>query len=143
MAKTKSAVPKGYNTVTTYLTVKGANDVLAFIKKAFGGEVAEKHLNDDGSIMHAEVKIGDTRIMLGESCKGEPMPAMLYMYVPNCDAVYKKALKAGGKSIMPPTDQFYGDRSGSVADRAGNQWWIATRKASPPKPKAKKRAKKK
>lgn len=141
MAKTKSAAPKGYNTVTTYLTVKGAGDVLAFMKKAFGAVVSEKHINDDGTIMHAEAKIGDTRIMLGEACQGGPMPAMLYMYVPNCDAVYKKAIKAGAKSVMPPTDQFYGDRSGGVKDKAGNQWWIATRKEKVSKTELKKRAK--
>jgi PhnB protein len=141
MAKAKSAAPKGYNTVTTYLTVKGAGDVLAFMKKAFGATVSEKHVNDDGTIMHAEAKIGDTRIMLGEACQSGPMPAMLYMYVPNCDAVYKKAIKAGAKSVMPPTDQFYGDRSGGVQDKAGNQWWIATRKEKVSKAELKKRAK--
>jgi uncharacterized glyoxalase superfamily protein PhnB len=139
MAKA-TAVPKGYNTVTTYLTVKGAVDVLSFMKKAFGAKVGEKHMNGDGTLMHAEAVIGDTRIMLGEACKGSPMPAMLYMYVGDCDAVYKKALKAGAKSVMPPTDQFYGDRSGGVTDKAGNQWWIATRKEAVSTAEMKKRA---
>lgn len=140
MAKAKTAVPKGYNTVTTYLAVKGANDVLSFIKKALGAKIAEKHMNDDGSVMHAEAIIGDTRIMIGDPGPKDPIPAMLYMYVPNCDAVYKKALKAGAKSIMPPADQFYGDRSGAVRDKAGNVWWFATRKESLSEAELKKRA---
>ncbi len=127
MAKS-SAVPKGYSTVTTYVTAKGALGVLDFMKKAFGAKVSEKHLKDDGSLMHAEAKIGDTRIMLGEASKQwKAMPAMFYMYVADCDAVYKKALKAGAKSVREPADQYYGDRSGGVQDKAGNQWWFATR----------------
>jgi PhnB protein len=132
MTKTK-AVPKGYNTVTTYLAVKKADSVLAFIKKAFGAKVVEKHLNPDGSLMHAEATIGDTRLMMGDPHGHNPMTAMLYMYVPDCDVAYKKAIKAGGKSIMKPTDQFYGDRAGAVKDKTGNVWWMATRKAKPKK----------
>lgn len=141
-----SAVPKGYNTVTTYLTVRGALDVLAFVKKAFGAEITEKHMNDDGTVMHAEIKIGDTRIMLGEAAhRWNAMPSMFYVYVPNCDAAYKKALNAGARSVREPADQHYGDRSGGVKDSAGNQWWIASPIAQAPaaKPKAapKKKAK--
>ena len=140
------AAPKGYNTVTTYLTVRGALDVLAFVKKAFGAEITEKHMNDDGSIMHAEIKIGDTRIMLGEAAhRWNAMPSMFYVYVPDCDAAYKKALNAGARSVREPADQHYGDRSGGVKDSAGNQWWIASPIAQAPaaKPKAapKKKAK--
>lgn len=132
-AKTKAA-PKGYHTITTYLTVEGARDVLDFITNAFDAKVEEKHMNDDGSVMHAEATIGDTRIMVGEAAGIAPMPAMFYMYVPDCDKAYEKALQAGADPVMPPTDRFYGDRSGGVQDNAGNVWWIATRKESPSKP---------
>jgi len=128
MPKSKAA-PKGYNTVTTYLTVKNALGVIDFAKKAFGAEVTEKHLQPNGKLMHAEIRIGDTRIMLGEaSGQWKAMPAMFYMYVSDCDAIYKKAIKAGAKSVRAPADQFYGDRSGGVQDKAGNQWWVATKK---------------
>lgn len=139
MAKIKP-VPKGYNTVTTFLAVKGVDDVITFMKKAFGAKVDRKHINDDGSTMHAEAKIGDTRIMLGDPMGHNPMTAMLYMYVPNCDAVYKKALKAGAKSIAKPEDQFYGDRAGAVKDKSGNVWWISSRKENVSKAELKKRA---
>lgn len=139
-----NAAPKGYNTVTTYLTVRGVLDVLDFVKKAFGAEITEKHMNDDGSVMHAEVKIGDTRIMLGEAAhRWNAMPAMLYVYVPDCDAAYKKALNAGARSVREPTDQHYGDRSGGVKDSAGNQWWIASPIAQKPSARKKPQSKKK
>src|SRR5918996_1347556 len=83
----------------------------------------------DGTIMHAEVKIGDSTLMMGEaSDKWKPMPASIYLYVNDADLVYKRALQAGATSLMPPADQFYGDRHGSVKDPAGNIWWIATHK---------------
>jgi PhnB protein len=138
MPKIKTA-PKGYNTVTTYLAVKGADSVLAFIKKAFGAKVLKKHLHSKGNIMHAEAMIGDTRIMLGDPGDRHPMTAMLYMYVPDCDTVYKKALKAGAKSVMKPMDMFYGDRSGAVKDKAGNVWWISTPTEAVPQQELKKR----
>ena len=141
MPKAKAA-PKGYSTVTTYLNVKGANDVLTFIKKAFGAKVQSKYLNDDGSVLHAEAMIGDTRIMMGDPRMIAPMTAMLYMYVPNCDAVYKKAVKAGAKSVSPPADQDHGDRVASVLDKAGNRWLIATPKKPVSRAMLKKRKKK-
>lgn len=141
MAKS-TAVPKGYNTVTTYVTVRGALDVLDFIKKAFDAQITERHMNDDGTLMHAEAKIGDTVIMFGEaSLRWHAMPAMFYVYVPNCDAAYKKAIGAGARSVREPADQHYGDRSGGVKDSAGNQWWVATRIAQAPKTKKKKKSK--
>ena len=77
--------------------------------------------------MHAEVRVGDSIIMLGESGGPfPPMPTCLYLYVPNTDAVYKASLNAGGTSIREPADQFYGDRVAGVKDPSGNQWWIAT-----------------
>jgi PhnB protein len=81
----------------------------------------------DGSVAHASMRIGDSMIMMGEVCgKWKPMPAMIYLYVKDADAAYKRALRAGAKSIMKPSDQFWGDRHGGVTDAAGNQWWIST-----------------
>lgn len=83
----------------------------------------------DGTIMHAEVRIGDSVVMMGES-GGEftPMPASIHLYVEDTDATYKRALRAGATSLREPADQFYGDRSAGVKDLAGNHWWIATHK---------------
>ena len=79
--------------------------------------------------MHAEVKIGDSRIMLAEACGAwTPMPTMIHLYVPDTDATYRSALEAGATSLQEPADQFYGDRSGGVKDAFGNHWWIATHK---------------
>jgi uncharacterized glyoxalase superfamily protein PhnB len=123
-------VPDGYHTITPYLVVPGAAKVVDFVKKAFGAEIIHHMAKPDGTLMHAEIQIGDSRIMLGDAsgAKSGAMPGVLYMYVPDCDAVYRKALQAGGTSISEPADQFYGDRHGGVMDSAGNQWWIATHK---------------
>jgi PhnB protein len=84
-------------------------------------------LRSDGRVGHAEVKIGDSIIMMGEPMGDmPPMPGSLYLYVQDTDAVYQRALQAGAMSLMEPTDQFYGDRSAGVKDTVGNQWWIAT-----------------
>ena len=81
----------------------------------------------DGSIMHAEVEIGDSKIMMGEARGGRnAMPALLYIYVEDTDAVYKRGLAAGGTSLMEPSDHFHGDRNAGLQDQSGNMWWIAT-----------------
>ena len=123
-------IPEGYHTVTPYLVVRGADKTIEFLRKAFGAEMAFKPLKrPDGGILHAEVKIGDARVMLSDANEQHAAKtAMLYVYVPNVDAVYQRALAAGGKSKMEPKDQFYGDRTGSVTDPAGNHWEIATHK---------------
>jgi PhnB protein len=123
-------IPEGYHAITPYLTVKGAAKVIDFLKKAFGAELThEPFKRPDGAIMHAEVKIADSRVMIAdESDYAKAMPSALYLYVPNVDATYQQAVKAGGESIMEPMDMFYGDRSGCVKDPAGNQWNIATHK---------------
>jgi len=123
-------VPDGYHTVTPYLTVRGAAKVIEFLKQAFGAELSlEPVKRPDGAIMHAEVKIGDSRVMLGEENEmAKATTTSLYVYVPNVDSVYQRAVKAGGTTIMEPTDMFYGDRSGGVKDPSGNSWHIATHK---------------
>jgi uncharacterized glyoxalase superfamily protein PhnB len=128
MATQVKPVPQGYHTITPYLVVDGAEQVIRFVKEAFGAQpVFEPMARPDGKIMHAEFKIGDSIVMLADASeRAQATSDMLHLYVPNVDAVYQKALKAGGKSLMEPTDQFYGDRSSSVMDPAGNRWFIAT-----------------
>ncbi len=116
-------VPEGYQTVTPYLTVKGATQLIDFLKRAFGAE--ETFRMGDDRVAHAEVRIGDSMLMLGDAPE-EPMPAMIHLYLPDVDAVYQRALKAGATSIREPENMFYGDRSAGVKDAFGNQWWIAT-----------------
>jgi uncharacterized glyoxalase superfamily protein PhnB len=136
-------VPDGYGTVTPYLVIPDVAKVIDFLKKAFDAtEPHPPHTGPDGRIMHAEVQIGDSRIMMGEPM-GEftPMPAMLHLYVEDCDALYKRAIDAGATPVMEISDQFYGDRSGGVKDSAGNMWWIATHKEDVPPEEMEKRAK--
>jgi uncharacterized glyoxalase superfamily protein PhnB len=120
-------IPEGHHTVTPYLVVRGAAQLIEFMKQAFAAEEIQRMTRPDGSIGHAEVKIGDSRLMLGEA-GGEftPMPAMLHLYVEDADAIYRRALQAGAISLREPVDEFYGDRIGGVKDSFGNQWWIAT-----------------
>lgn len=121
-------IPDGFHTVTPYLVVRGASKTIEFAKKAFGAELAfDPMLTPDGNIMHAEMKVGDSRVMIAEASEQHPpMAAMLHLYVPNVDAVYERAIKAGGTSTMKPTDQFYGDRGAAVKDPTGVSWHIAT-----------------
>lgn len=101
--------------------------LIDFLKQAFEAKETERHSRPDGTIMHAEVKIGDSVIMMGEPMGDfKPMPGSIYLYVKDTDATYRKAIQAGAVSIMEPADQFYGDRSAGVKDPLGNFWWIAT-----------------
>jgi uncharacterized glyoxalase superfamily protein PhnB len=121
-------IPKGFHSVTPYLTVPGLAKTIEFLKQAFGAEVKEI-MEAGGAIRHAEVKIGDSPIMMGEpDPKGPyaPRPCNLYLYVPDVDAVYARAIAAGGKSLREPKDEFYGDRGAGVEDPSGNYWWIGT-----------------
>lgn len=120
-------VPEGYQTVTPYLIVAGVGKLIEFLTQAFDAEVLNRSARPDGSIVHAEVKIGDSRVMMGEP-KGDqkPVPGSFYLYVHDTDATYRRALQAGATSLMEPANQFYGDRNAGVKDAAGNYWWIAT-----------------
>lgn len=121
-------IPDDYHAITPYLVVPGVARLIDFLTQAFGAELAHPpHKRPDGTIMHAQIRINDSRVMMGEPT-GEftAMPASLYLYVEDTDAVYAQALRAGGTSIMAPADQFYGDRHGGVRDPSGNVWWIAT-----------------
>lgn len=121
------AVPEGFHTVTPYLLVDGAAKLIEFCKKAFDAKELHRSNLPDGRIMHAVITIGDSMIMIADAradCRAEP--ARLYLYVPDVDAVHRKAVSAGGVSIMEPADQFYGDRTAGVKDAFGVTWWIGT-----------------
>jgi len=127
-------IPEGYHTVTPYLVVEGAAKLIDFVKQAFGAQMVEEPTTGpDGSILHAEVQIGDSRVMLSDATSQyPPLPTMLYVYVKDADATYQSALRAGATSLMEPADQFYGDRNAGVQDACGNRWWIATHKEDVP-----------
>ena len=127
---TVKPIPDGYHAVTPYFVVNGAQKLIDFLKQAFNAEfVFEPMKRPDGKIMHAELKIGDSRVMLGEANEhNKPTQNSLYVYVPDVDATYKRAVAAGGASTMEPADMFYGDRNSCVKDFAGNQWFIGTHK---------------
>lgn len=135
-------IPDGYHTVTPYLVVRGAAKTVEFLKKAFGAEPSfEPMLRPDGKIMHADLKIGDSHVMISEAT--DQLPATqctVHLYVPNVDAVYQRAIVAGGTSMSEPTEQFYGDRGGGVKDPSGNCWYIATHKEDVAPQEIKKRA---
>jgi PhnB protein len=126
---TVKPVPEGFRTVTPYLIVDDAAKLIDFLQRAFAAEVKFQMTGPDGKIGHSEVRIGDSMVMLGGARpEWKAMPAMIHLYVEDCDAVYAKALAAGAEQVMPLSDQFYGDRSGGVKDSNGNMWWIATHK---------------
>ena len=120
-------VPKGLNNVNVYMHPLRGEPVINFLKQAFGAEELAKYSSPDGVIHHAEIRVGDSVVELGEAHGAyQPLAATFYLYVPDCDAVYRRALEAGASSISEPADHPYGDRSGGVKDAFGNQWYIAT-----------------
>ena len=124
---TLKAVPDGYHTVTPYLTVDDPDALINFLRQAFGAEVKYMMKDDQGNVRHAEVQVGDSMLMTGKARdEWRPRPGMFYIYVPDCDSVYQKAIAAGGNSIQALTNHPYGDRSGAVRDSQGNDWWIAS-----------------
>ena len=140
MAKAKSSVPAGFHTATPHLILDNAAEAIEWYKKAFGAEeVAPRALGPDGKIMHAEIRIGNSILMLNDAMGGGRSaktiggsPIGLWIYVDDCDAMYQRAV-AGGAQVLPPpmgpmADQFWGDRTGTVNDPFGYNWTIATRK---------------
>ena len=128
-------IPKGYHAVTPYLSVQGAAGAITFYKKAFGAKEITRMPGPAGTVGHAEIQVGDSRIMLADefpemnfrsprSIGGTP--AHIHLYVPDADRVVKRAVAAGAKQLRPVADQFYGDRSGSLEDPFGHVWHIAT-----------------
>jgi uncharacterized glyoxalase superfamily protein PhnB len=120
-------IPDGFHTVTPHLIVDGASKLMDYFKQAFNATERNRTPDANGRIANAEMLIGDSIIMLADSSdKYPPRPAAFYLYVPDTDAMYQSAIKAGGKSLQEPADQFWGDRYAGVEDPAGNEWWIAT-----------------
>src|SRR5438552_289904 len=144
MAKAHSPVPQGFHTVTPQLIFDDAAQAIDWYKKALGAEEKSRSLGPDGKIIHAELQIGDSRIMLndamgvGKSAKAlGGSPIGLWVYVPDCDAQFKRAVAAGANVAPGPmgqvSDQFWGDRSGTFTDPYGYRWTIATRKEDVPR----------
>ena len=128
-------IPEGYHTLTPFLTVRNAAQAIEFYKQAFGAQERGVAKGPDGKVMHAEVKIGDSVIMLSDefpefgslspqSVGGSPMG--LHIYIENVDAAFDRAVKAGAQVEMPVMDQFWGDRYGKLKDPFGHKWSIAT-----------------
>ena len=133
-----SAIPEGFRTITPHLIIKGAGEAIEFYKKAFGAEEIMRMPGPDGkSVMHAEIKIGDSHMMLNDEfpdfgCLSPKTiggtPVTIHLYVKDVDAVYNQAVKAGATPTMPITDMFWGDRFGKLADPFGHHWSVATHK---------------
>jgi len=123
----------GFHTITPYLIVKDAPRLIEFLSAAFEGKLINRKNREDGSVMHAEMRIGDSMLMLAEATSDyAPTSIAIYLYVPNCDAVYQRALGAGGISISECCDMPYGERHGGIKDPCGNIWWVATHIADLP-----------
>ncbi len=121
------AIPENYPRVSPYLVVKSVEETMEFVQYVFGAKVREKMKMPDGSVNHGEVSIGDSVIMMGKATEEhQPLNAMLYIYVEDTDAAYKRAIEKGAVSVMEPADQFYGDRNAGVKDKDGVSWWIAS-----------------
>jgi PhnB protein len=121
-------VPEGYRVVTPWIISRDTARLLDFVQEAFGAEEIARVLNEDGTIGHAEFRIGDSIVMAFDAREGWPdTPAFFRLYVRDGDSVYRRALEAGAVSVTERTDLFFGDRVGRVRDPQGNVWWIQTR----------------
>ena len=120
--------PDNYTSVSPYLVVNGARATIDFLKHVFGAEELRTFPNDEGGLMHAEVRIDDTVVMLADSAEGwPPTPASVHIYVRDVDATYRRALEAGAESVQAPTKKEDEDKRGGVKDAGGTTWWIATK----------------
>jgi PhnB protein len=137
MAQAKKPIPDGYHNVTPYLCVKGGGDAIEFYKKAFGATEVMRMAAPDGKIGHAEIQIGDSRVMLADefpemgflsprSVGGTPV--MMHLYVEDVDSTVSRATQAGANITRPIKDEFYGDRGGQVEDPFGHRWYVSTHK---------------
>lgn len=149
MAGKVKPIPEGHRTVTPYLAVKNGVKALEFYKKAFHATETYRVLMPDGRLGHAEMRLGDSIIMLsdefpeyGSTAPGTigGSPVNIHLYVEDVDAVFKTAVAAGAKERQPVMDQFYGDRSGQLEDPFGHLWWVATHKEDVPPAEVQKRA---
>jgi len=135
MANAAKPVPEGFHTITPQLVLDNAAQTIDWYKEAFGAEELSRSVGPDGKVMHAELRIGDSRFMVNDAMMGGKAPnalggspASLWLYVENSDTLFDRAVGAGAKVQMPLADQFWGDRGGAVSDPSGYTWWIATRK---------------
>jgi uncharacterized glyoxalase superfamily protein PhnB len=129
MSNNYGFAPEGFHSITPLLRVRDASKLIDFLKQAFGAKEISRYAQKDGSLMHAEVKIGDSMVMLSDSASDcKPTTCVLYLYVDDADKRYERALEFGATSLRKPRDEFYGDRCAAVIDPFGNQWWIATNK---------------
>jgi PhnB protein len=135
MAKAARPVPEGFHTITPSLTMDNAAQAIEWYKKALGAQEVNRHVGPDGKIMHALLTIGTSPFMMNDAMMGNKgpqgyggSPVALWLYVDDCDALFNRAVGAGGKVQVPIADQFWGDRGGAVIDPAGFTWWIATHK---------------
>jgi len=139
MAKAKSPIPEGFHTLTPQLVFDNAAQAIDWYKKALGADEKSRAVGPDGKIMHAELQIGNSRFMLNDAMGGGKSakafggsPISLWVYVPDCDALFNRAVGAGAQVASGPmgqlADQFWGDRTGSFADPFGYHWTVATRK---------------
>ena len=137
MSKKVSPIPEGYHSITPYLIIKGAAQAIEYYKDVFGAVEVFRMDQPDGKVGHAELKIGDSRIMLADENPNMGVghssaasigasPVSLYLYIPNVDGVVERAVAAGAKLVKPVQDQFYGDRSGFIQDPYGHLWGVAT-----------------
>jgi PhnB protein len=125
--KGESYIPKGMHSVTPYLHPLRSETMIRFLKQAFGGQEVAKYASPDGVVHHAQVRVGDSVVEMGDANGPyQPMESMFYLYVPDTDAVYQRALAAGAKMLQEPKDQPYGDRNAAVTDPFGNTWYIGT-----------------
>jgi PhnB protein len=129
------SIPDGYHTLTPYLIVQDASDAIEFYKKALGATEKVRHATEDGRIMHAEIRIGDSPVMLADespqmNAKGPKAyggsPVSFFLYVEDVDASFARAIDAGATVIRPVADQDYGDRMGGLKDPFGHSWWLAS-----------------
>ena len=116
--------PPGYHSVSPYLIVNDVPRLIDFLIATFDAKEIERHQRPDGSVGHAEVRIGDSVVMMGGT--PESQPAHLYVYVDDVDATYGRGLRAGATSVREPELQYYGDKMGGLKDAFGNTWWIGT-----------------
>ncbi len=125
---TTSHKPSGYTTVSPYLIVDGASDTIAFLGRVFGAEELRRFPDPSGRVMHAEVRLDDTVLMIADGVDGwPPVPSHVHVYVPDVDATYRRALEAGATSVQEPVKKDDADKRGGVKDAGGTTWWIATR----------------
>src|SRR5205085_4589334 len=124
---TEARKPAGFGTVTPYLVGENIARLHAFLREAFDAEILASHPRPDGSIMHSEVRVGDSLLEMGQSeSPADSRRSELHLYVPDADATYARAIAAGAQSLAAPVDQAYGDREAGVVDPIGNHWYIAT-----------------